>query len=82
MCIFADRKMPKLYYEYEISHRTTVSAREPASFWRKKRESKSVVVSKQVKKFVTVLAFFDQQKGLVSSNKNNWATWTDNKEYD
>ena len=31
----------------------------------------NVVVTKQVEKTVAVLAFFDQQKGIVTSNKNN-----------
>ena len=43
---------------------------------------KIVVVSKHVKNTVAVLALFDQQKGSVTSNKNNWATYTANKEYD
>ena len=73
-----------------FSHRTTVSARKPASFWREKRDqyrhhfSKSfcqnVVVSKQVNNKVAVLAFFHQQKGSVTSNKNNGKTYTANKE--
>lgn len=41
---------------------------------------KHVVVSKQVKNTVAVLAFFNQQKDSVSSNKNNWATNSGNKE--
>ena len=41
---------------------------------------KNVVVSKQVNNTVAVLAFFDQQKGPGNSNKNNWATYTANKE--
>ena len=54
--------------------------RKPASFWREKRDTvvillrdfaKNVVVSKKVKNTVAVLAFFDQQKGSVTSNKNN-----------
>ena len=40
---------------------------------------KNVVVSKQVKNAV---AIFDQQKGLVTSDKNNWETYTANKEKD
>ena len=32
---------------------------------------KNVVVTKQDKNSVKVLAFFDQQKGTVTSNKNN-----------
>ena len=35
------------------------------------RFCKDVVVSKQVKNTVEVLAFFDQQNGSVTSNKNN-----------
>ena len=35
------------------------------------RFCKIVVVSKQVKNVVVVLAFFDQQKGSVTSNKDN-----------
>ena len=35
------------------------------------RFCKNVVVSKQVTNTVAVLAFFDQQKGSVPSNKNN-----------
>ena len=45
------------------------------------RFRKNVVASKQVKNTVTVFTFFDQQKGLVTSNKNNWATYNTNKEY-
>ena len=62
-----------------FSHRTTVSTRKPASFWREKRETvvillqgfTNVVVSKRVNNTVAVLAFFDQQKGPGNSNKNN-----------
>ena len=63
-----------------FSHRTALSARKSASFRREKtryhrrftaRFCKNVIVSKQVKNTVAVLAFFDQQKGLVTSNKNN-----------
>ena len=51
-------------------HTTTLSARRLASFWREKRGSvvislrrfaKLIVVSKQFKNTVEVLAFFDQQ---------------------
>jgi len=58
-----------------------LSARKPASFWREKRDAvvifvrgfalKNVVGSKQVKNTIAVLAFFDQQKGSVTSNKSN-----------
>ena len=34
------------------------------------------MVSKQVKNTVAVLPFFDQQKGSVTSNKNELATYT------
>ena len=34
----------------------------------------------QVKKMVAVLAFFDLQKDSVTSNKNDWATYTADKE--
>ena len=44
------------------------------------RFCKNVVVSKQVKNTVAVLAFLDQWKGSVTNNKNNWATYTANKE--
>ena len=44
------------------------------------RFCKNVVESKQVNNTVAVLAFFDEQKGSVTSNKNNWATYTANKE--
>jgi len=44
--------------------------------------AKNVVLSKQVKNTVTVLAFFDQQNGSVTRNKNNWATYTGSKEKD
>ena len=55
-----------------FSHKTKETARKPASFWRQKRDRrhfskrfcKNVVVSKQVKNTVAVLAFFDQQKRL------------------
>ena len=33
--------------------------------------AKNVVLSKQVKNTVIILAFFDQQKGSVTRNKNN-----------
>ena len=42
---------------------------------------KNVVVSKEVINAVAVLAFFDQQKGIIT-NKNNWATYAANKEQD
>ena len=50
-----------------FSHRTTLSARKLASFWQEKhrfitRFCKNVVVSKQVKITISVLAFFDSQK--------------------
>ena len=63
-----------------FSHRTTLSARKPRSFWREKLDTvvillrgfaKKVVVSKQVKNMVAVLTFFDLQMGSVTSNKNN-----------
>ena len=60
-----------------FSHRKILSAREPASFWWEYRRHlstrfcKNFVLSKQVKNTVAVLAFFDQRKSLVSSNKNN-----------
>ena len=41
---------------------------------------KNVVVSKRVKNTVAGLAFFDQQKGSVTSNNNNGATYTANNE--
>ena len=41
---------------------------------------KNIVVSKQAKNVGTVLGFFDQQKVSVTSNTNNWATYTANKE--
>ena len=72
-----------------FSHRTTFIARKSASFWREKfdtvvilvpRFCKNAVVSKQVKNMVALMAFYDQQKGSVTSNKNNWATYTANKE--
>ena len=58
-----------------FSHKATVSARKPASFWREKRDtvfilvrgfSENVVLSKQVKNTVAVFAFFDQQKWSVT----------------
>ena len=61
------------------------------SFWREKCDTviileqsfaKNVVLVKQVKNMVPVLAFFDQQKGSVTRNKNNWATYTASKEQD
>ena len=66
-------------------HRNTVSASKPASFWREYHRSfsmrfcKNVDVSNQFKNMVMFL-FFDQQKGSVTSNKNNWATYTTIKE--
>ena len=39
-------------------------------------------MSKQVKNTVAVLAFFDQQKDSVTSNKDNWATYTANEKRD
>ena len=33
-----------------------------------------------VKKTVAVLAYFDQQKSLITGDKNNWVTYTANKE--
>ena len=63
-----------------FSHRTTLSARKPRSFWREKLDTvvillrgfvKKVVVSKQVKNTVAALTFFDLQMGSVTSNKNN-----------
>ena len=66
-------------YGCEIFSKT--SACKPASFWREKRDNvipssfyydvSQNVVSKQILTTVVVLAFFDQQKGLVTSNKNN-----------
>ena len=55
--------------------------RKPVSFWQEKHTvvillrgfCQNVVVSKQVKNTVAVLAFFDQQKGSLTSIKNNWA---------
>ena len=56
-----------------------MSARKPASFWQEKRDTvvilvrgfaKNVVASKQVNNRVALLAFFDHQKGFVTSNKN------------
>jgi len=41
-----------------------------------------IMCSKQVENTATVLAFSDQQKGLVTSNKNNQATYTANKGQD
>ena len=67
-------------------HRNTVNVCKPASFcWENcdtvvMRFCKIVVVLKQVKNTVVVLAFFDQQKGSVTSNKNNGANYTTNKE--
>jgi len=40
------------------------------------------MLSKQVKNTVAVLEIFDTQKASVTSNKNNWATYTANKEKD
>ena len=64
-----------------------MSARKPASFWREKRDAAVILVrgfakmsSNQVNNTVAVLAFFGEQKGSVASNKNNWATYTANKE--
>ena len=63
-----------------FSHRATLVARKPTSFWREKRDTvvilvrgfaKNVVEAKQVKNTVAVLPFFDLQKGSVTSNKNN-----------
>ena len=63
-----------------FSHRTTVSAHKPASFWWEKHDTfiilvqgfeKMLSLSKQVKNTVAVLVFFDQQKGSVTSYKNN-----------
>ena len=53
-----------------------MSERKPASFWpREKRDAavfcKNVVESKQINNTVAVLAFLDEQKGSVTSNKNN-----------
>ena len=46
------------------------------------RFGKNVFVSKQTKNTVAALAFFDQQKGSVTSNKNNRATYNAKKEKD
>ena len=59
--------------------KNTLSAHKPASLWQKILDTivilvqcfcKNVVISKQFKTTVTVLAFFDQQKGSVTRNKN------------
>ena len=42
----------------------------------------NVVETKQVKDMAAVLAFFNKQKSLISSNKNNWETYTAHKEKD
>ena len=74
-----------------FSSQTTLTLHKPMSFWREKRDTviileqsfaKNVVLSKQVKNTVIILAFFDQQKGSVTRNKNNWATYTASKEKD
>ena len=65
-----------------------MSARKPASFWREKRDAVVILVrvfakiveSKQVNNTVAVFPFFGEQKGSVTSNKKNWATYTANKE--
>ena len=43
------------------------------------RLCKNVVLSKQVMNTVIVLLFFNQQKGSVTSNKNNWAIYAGKK---
>ena len=42
--------------------------------------AKNVVVSKQVKNMAAVLPFFDRKKGSFTSYKNNWASYTANKQ--
>ena len=79
--VLTKRKRPK---STRFSLRTTVSARKPASFWREKRDTvvmhfsttfrKNVVVSILINNMVTVLTFFDQQKGSVTSIKTRTAT--------
>ena len=63
-----------------FSHRTTLNVCKPASLLVGKmchhchcnvRFCKNVVVSKQVKNMVAVLAFFNQPKDSVTGNKNN-----------
>ena len=58
-------------------HKTAVSVRKHHSG---ARFCNNVDVSKQVKNMVAVLGFFNHQKGSVTSNKNNWTTYTANKE--
>ena len=61
-----------------FSHSMTTSVWKPASFWREKRDTAvnlvrgfpKMVLSKQVKNTVAVVAFFHQQKDPVASNKN------------
>ena len=59
-------------------HRNTLSTRKPDSFLREKRNTVVILVRGfakcRVKTFQELgisLAFFDQQKGSVTSNKNN-----------
>ena len=59
-----------------FSHRTTLSARKLATFWREKRDfsrrfCKNSVVSKQVKVEVAVLAFFNQRKAQLPAIRIN-----------
>ena len=78
-------------YEYEIFSLDNIE-RAQTSFilagktWYRRHFSarfrKNVVVSKQVKTTVAVLAFLDQQKSSVTSNKINWASYAANKEKD
>ena len=78
-------------YEYEIFsldniERAQTSVILAGKTWYRRHFStrfcKIVVVSKQVKTTVVVLAFLDQWKGSVTSNQNNWATYAANKEED
>ena len=76
-------------YEYEIfsknnSKLTQTSVILAGKTWYRRHFSsrlcKNVVVLKQGKITVAVLPFFDQQEGSVTSNKNNWATYSAYKE--
>ena len=60
-----------------VSRRNALSTRKPASFWREKRGCHrrfstrfAKILSCQVKNTIEVLAFFEQQKGSVTSKKN------------
>ena len=59
-----------------FSHRTTVSARKPASFWQEKHDTVVILVlgfsscQNKVKNMKAVLAFCELHKGSGTSNKN------------